>query len=202
MAIIELAHISLKGLTATDPQLKKNLKEVKRVIEEYSKLQTRFYTQIDDPSTMFVIGAWESKEHHQEGFDGSPQQGGILELIKDQMGIDWMHYMDVDPSSIPADAPVLAIVRVGFAKNGVDRADFDSQAGSQTADIGAARYGAVAAWNIRKDKHERDIRVHFSGWENVEEGTEAMANNIANVKGFRSAPAELSFFFVKKAELE
>ncbi len=203
MAIIELAHIGLKnGLTATDPELKKNLKEVKRVIEEYSKLQTLFYTQVDDPSTMFVIGAWDSKDHHQNGFDGSPQQGEILGLIKDQMEIDWMHYMDVDASSIPLDAPILAIVRVGFAKHGVDRTDFDVQAGSRLADIGAARYGAAAAWNIRKDKHERDVRVHFSGWESIEEGTEAMANNIAHVHPFRSAPAELSFFFVKRAELD
>ncbi|EXJ60579.1 hypothetical protein A1O7_04732 [Cladophialophora yegresii CBS 114405] len=202
MAIIELAHVSLKdGLTADDPQLKKNLREVKRVIEEYSKLETIFYRQLDDPTIMFVIGAWETKDHHQHGFDGSPQQGEILELIKDQMGIDWMHYIDVEQSRIPLDAPVLAIIKESFAKDSVNRTDFDQQFASQTAHIGGARYGAISGWNIRKDKHEQDVRVNFSGWENQEEATQAMVNTIEHVKGFRAVPTDLNFFFVTKAAL-
>jgi hypothetical protein len=203
MAIIELAHIGLKGgTTADDPQLKRNLKEVKRVIEEYSKLETIFYRQLDDPSVMFVIGAWETKDHHQHGFDGSPQQGEILKLIKDQMGIDWMHYIDVEQSRIPLDAPVLAIVREVFAKHSVNRTDFDQQFASKTASIGGARYGAVSAWNIRKDKHESEVRVNFSGWENLDEATEAIVNTIEHVKGFRAVPTDLNFFFVTRAELD
>jgi hypothetical protein len=203
MAIIELAFISLKGdLRADDPQLKKNLKEVKRVIEEYSRLQTLFYTQLDDPSKMFVIGAWETMEQHQNGFDGSPQQGQILELIKDQMAIDWMHYIDVEQSSIPLKAPVLAIIKETFAKHGVNRVDFDHQFAAQTDRIGGARYGAVSAWNIRKDKHERDIRVHFSGWESVEEATEAITHTIEHVQGFRANPTELNFFFAGLTQLD
>ncbi|OCT52552.1 hypothetical protein CLCR_10845 [Cladophialophora carrionii] len=203
MAIIELAHISLKdGLTADEPQLKKNLKEVKRVIEEYSKLETIFYRQLDDPSVMFVIGAWATKDHHQHGFDGSPQQGEILTLIKDQMGIDWMHYIDVEQSRIPLDAPVLAIIKEAFAKHGVNRTDFDQQFASQTAHIGGARYGAISAWNIRKDKHEPDVRVNFSGWESLEEATQAMVNTIEQVKGFRAVPTDLNFFFATRAQLD
>ena len=203
MTIIELAHIVLKdGLKADDAQLKKNLKEVKRVIEEYSKLQTLFYTQLDDPSTMFVIGAWESKDHHQHGFDGSPQQGEILELIKDQMDIDWMHYMDVEQSRIPLDAPVLSIVRTTFAKHGVNRTQYDQEFESQTPSLGGARHGSVAGWNIRKDKHERDVRVVFSGWDSIDEGTVAMVDTIEHVKLSRGVPTDLNFFFVKKAELD
>ena len=203
MAIIELALVSLKnGLKASDPTLKKNLKEVKRVIEEYSKLQTLFYTQLDDPSTLFVIGAWETKEHHEHGFNGSPQQGQILELIKDQMDIDWMHYIEVDRSRIPLDAPVLAIIKETFAKHGVNRADFDNQFASQTSRIGGARYGAVSAWNMRKDKHERDVRVNFTGWESLEEGMDAIVNTIAEVEGFRAIATELNFFFVEKTGLD
>lgn len=203
MAIIELARISLKnGLTADDTQLKKNVKEVKRVIEEYSKLPTIFYTQLDDPSTMFVIGAWPNKDAHQHGFNGSPQQGKILELIKDQMAITWMHYMDVDQTKIPLDAPVLAIIREQFAKHGVNRTVFDQEFAAQTSTLGGARYGAVSAWNIPKDKHERDVRVNFSGWLSSEEATTAMVNTIEHVQGFRAVPTELNFFFVTRTELD
>ncbi|OAG42674.1 hypothetical protein AYO21_02957 [Fonsecaea monophora] len=203
MAIIELAHITLKkGLQATDPELKKNLKEVKRVIEDYSKLQTLFYTQVDDPSVLFVVGAWKNKDQHQHGFDGSPQQAEILELIKDQMSINWMHYIDVDQSRIPLDAPVLAIIRERFAKHGVVKTQFDQEFASQTSSLGGARYGAISAWNIPKDNKERDVRVNFSGWESAEEATAAFVNTIEHVTGFRATPTELNFFFAKRTELD
>ena len=75
MAIIELALITLRNnLTPTDTLLKKNLREVKRVIENFSHLPTIFYNRLDDPSTMFVISAWETMDHHHLGFNGSPAQ--------------------------------------------------------------------------------------------------------------------------------
>jgi hypothetical protein len=203
MAIIELAHITLtNGVKATDLDLKKNLKEVKRVIEEYSKLTTLFYTQVDDPTVMFVIGAWESQEKHQHGFDGSPQQGEILKLIKDQMGIDWMHYMDVEQSQIPLDAPVLAIVKETFAKHGVNKTQFDQDFAHQTPALSGARFGAVAAWNLKKNKHERDVRMHFSGWQDVDEATGAISATIENFQRARANPADLNFFFVKQTVLD
>lgn len=202
MAIIELAHISLKnGLTASDPDLQSNLKQVKRVIEEYSQLQTLFYTQLDDPSTMFVIGAWESKDKHQHGFDGSPQQKQILGLIKDQMGIDWMHYMDVEQSRIPLQAPVLVLVKIVVPKS-THKASFDQDFAAGTASLGGARHGAVAAWNIDKDHKEETVRVHFSGWDSLEEATEGIANTVEHTKRSRAQPSELSFFFTERAVLE
>ncbi|EXJ93400.1 hypothetical protein A1O1_01792 [Capronia coronata CBS 617.96] len=202
MAIIELAHISLKnGLTASDALLKKNTKEVKRVIEEYSHLPTLFYTQIDEPSTMFVVGAWESTDKHQNGFNGSLQQDQILQLIKDQMEIDWMYYMDVDQSRIPVDAPILSIIKETLPKN-TNKAAFDQDFARGTQSLGGARYGAVSAWNIRKDKHEETVRVNFSGWQSLEEAMEAIGNTIENAKKFRVTPMDLNFFFLERMQLE
>ena len=203
MAIVELAHITLtNGLKAEDSELKKTLKEVKRVTEEYSKLQTLFYTQIDDPTKMFVISAWESKDHHQHSFDGSPQQSQILGLKEDQIEVDWMHSMDVAQSRIPLDAPVLAIIKDSFAKHGVNRTQFDQEFATQTLSLGGARHGAISAWNLRKNKHERDVRVNFSGWETIDEATDAIVSSIGEVKGWRNVPTELNFFFTKRAQLD
>ncbi|KIW53788.1 hypothetical protein PV05_06201 [Exophiala xenobiotica] len=202
MAIIELAHISLKnGLTASDPTLKKNLQEVKRVIEEYSKLQTLFYTRIDDPTNMFVIGAWESKDQHQHGFNGSPQQDEILDLIKDQMGIDWMHYMNVEPSRIPLNAPVLVILKTVHNRD-VHKLAFDNEFAAGTSTMGGARHGAVSAWNIPKDDKEHVVRVHFAGWDNVDEAMEAVSTAIAHTKRPRQQPLEVSFFFTERTGLD
>ncbi|KAK5462742.1 hypothetical protein LTS15_002454 [Exophiala xenobiotica] len=200
MAIIELAHISLKnGLTASDATLKKNLKEVKR---------TLFYTQIDDDRTdMFVIGAWESKDQHQHGFDGSPQQDEILDLIKEQMSIDWMHYMDVEQSRIPLNAPVLAILKTVHNED-VQKPEFDNEfaaATSTTLGVGGSRHGAVTAWNIPKDDKEDAavaVRVHFSGWDSVDEAMGPVTGAVAHTKRFRQQPLEVGFFFTERTELD
>ncbi|KIV86204.1 hypothetical protein PV11_01832 [Exophiala sideris] len=182
MAIIELAHISLKsGLIATDPQLKRNLKEVKRVIEGYSKLQTLFYTQ--------------------HGFSGSPEQNKILSLVKDQMDIDWMHYIDVDQARLPLDARVLVIVKAVVPRETHKRI-FDQDFAAGTSSLGGARYGALAAWNIPKDDYEDVVRVHFSGWDNVEEATEGIANTVEHTQRMRARPEELNFFFTERSELD
>ncbi|KAI1615574.1 hypothetical protein EDD36DRAFT_433133 [Exophiala viscosa] len=202
MAIIELAHISLKnGQKATDSQLTTNLKEVKRVIEEYSKLQTLFYEQIDDPSVLFVVGGWESKERHQDGFTGSPEQNKILSLVENQMDIDWMHYVDVEQEHLPLVAPVLVIVKAVVGGD-THKLMFDQAFAAGTSSLGGARYGALAAWNIAKDDKEDVVRVHFSGWDSAVEATEGIANTIEHTKRGRATPEELTFFFTKRVELD
>lgn len=202
MAIIELAHIQLKdGITASDPDLLKNLKEVKRVIEAYSGLPTLFFEQIDDPTVLFVVGAWPSKEKHEHGFNGSPEQAVILELIKDQMGIDWMHYMDIDQNDIPTHAPVLAMTKATLPKY-VDREGFVQSMLKVTQAVEGPQYGANGSWNIRKDKHEPDVRVHFGGWDSIEDASEGLADIIASADGtLNPRPTNLFFFFTKLVEL-
>ncbi|KIX09765.1 uncharacterized protein Z518_00846 [Rhinocladiella mackenziei CBS 650.93] len=202
MAIIELAKINLKGgITASDPLLMMNTKEVKRVIEEYSKLQTLFYTQIDDPTVMFVIGAWESKDQHQHGFEGSPQQDEIYGLIKGQMEIEWMHYMDIEQSRIPINAPVLAMIKETLPSD-IQKTAFDHEFVTRTQRLGGAHYGAVSAWNLLKDDTEATVRVNFSGWESIKDATEGIVNTVEDVKKFRTRPSELNFFFVERTRLD
>jgi hypothetical protein len=203
MAIIELAHVQLKdGITASDPDLLKNLKEVKRVIEGYSRLPTLFFEQIDDPTVIFVVGAWPSKETHERGFTGSPQQGQILELVKDQMDIDWMHYMEIDQDDIPVHAPVLSVVKATLPKY-VNREAFVQNMEQTTWGVENGPHGAIGSWNIRKDKHEPDVRVHFSGWDSIDDATEGLANIIANAgDGLEVQPTNLFFFFTKQVKVD
>lgn len=202
MAVIELAHVQLKdGITVSDPDLLKNLKEVKRVIEDYSGLPTLFFEQIDDPSVIFVIGAWPSKEKHEHGFDGSPQQAVILDLVKDQMEIDWMHYMNLDQNNIAVHAPVLALTKATLPKH-VDHAAFVQSMVNATQGIEPGRYGGIGAWNIRKDKHEPDVRVHFSGWDSIDDASEGLANMIASAGGaLHPEPTNLFFFLTKQIKM-
>jgi hypothetical protein len=79
---------------------------------------------------------------------------------------------------------------------------FDQDFTAGTSSLGGARYGASAAWNIPKDDHEEIVRVHFSGWDSVEDATEGIANTVEHTKRFRARPEELSFFFTTRTEMD
>jgi hypothetical protein len=144
---------------------------MKRLVGEYNNhLPTLFFAQIDDPTVMVVLAAWASQAQHQHEFCGSATQNQILELVKDQLHFDWMHYMDIDQTSIPT-APILAVV-----KQTTPRADHTSESSWDIAQaVAGAKHGAVTAWNLSKTAQEADVRVSFSGWDSVEEAKKALA---------------------------
>ncbi|RVX71277.1 hypothetical protein B0A52_04851 [Exophiala mesophila] len=202
MAILELGHIRLAtGLESSDATVLQKLLTVKQGIEAYSGLPTYFYQQVDDSSMLFVFGAWSSKDSHQHGYNGSPQQTQTLASVKDQMTIDWMQYMDIDHESLPVHAPVLGLIKETLPKH-VNKTAFDQNFAEVTQNLGGARYGAVSAWNLRKDKHEPDIRVHFSGWESIDEAMTAMIDIIEHAEGFQVKPTSLNILFATPINLD
>lgn len=202
MAILELGHIQLaSGLQSSDAAVLQKLQLVKQGVEHYSGLPTYFYEQVDDSSMLFVFGAWSSKDKHQHGYNGSPQQAQVLASVKDQMKIDWMQYMDIDHESLPIHAPVLGLIKETMPKH-VNKTAFDQNFAEVTQSLGGARYGAVSAWNLRKDKHEPDIRVHFSGWDNTDEAMTAMVDIIEHAEGFQVKPTSLNILFATQIRLD
>jgi hypothetical protein len=102
MGIIELAQIQLlAGNTANTPLLIENLKQVKKVIEDFSGLPTNFVVDQDDNTILYVIGGWETVDQHLKGFSGSAEQNKILDLIKEQMTITWQYYVHINYDNVP-----------------------------------------------------------------------------------------------------
>jgi hypothetical protein len=70
MAIIELAHVKLLGgISVSDTSLRQNMQKVTEVIEGYNHLKNLFYVEVEDPSVLYVIGAWQSQEQHHSAPD-------------------------------------------------------------------------------------------------------------------------------------
>jgi hypothetical protein len=179
MAIIELAHVKLLGgISISDPSLRQNMQKVTDVIEGYNHLRNLFYVEVEDPSILYVIGAWESQEQHQRGFNGSLDQDKILELVKDQMDIDWMYYIDVEQSKIPLDAPVLEIKRYTLPSN-ADKQTFHKALAAEMLNLEAPPEGSVGAWNLPKSDGEEAVWVQFSGWKSVDDHRNAAGDNRA-----------------------
>lgn len=177
MVIIELAHVNLlDGIKTSDPSLRQNMQKVTEVIEGYNHLKNLFYVEVEDPSVLYVIGAWESREQHQKGFCGSLAQDKILTLVKDQMNIDWMYYIDVEQSQIPIDAPVLEIKRYFLAAN-ADKQRFHEALAAGGLHLKTQNEGLVGAWNLPKRDGEEVLWVQFTGWRSVEDHLNAAGDD-------------------------
>ena len=181
MPIIELAHINLLPHgTTPSPKLLQTLHTVTTQIESASHLRTLFYAEREDPSVFYVLGAWASQAAHQTGFNGSPGQDRVLELVKGTMDIDWMYYLDVELEQIAIEAPVLEIKRY-FLKGGVEREKFRealAAAGTKGRGVvgnetemegGGGGGGSVGAWNLPKREGEEVLWVQFTGLRSVDE---------------------------------
>ena len=163
MAIIELAHVKLLGgISISDSRLRQNMQQVTEVIEGYNHLKNLFYIEVEDPSILYVIGAWESQQQHQKGFNGSEDQGKILELVKDQMDIDWMYYIDLEQSKIPLEAPVLEISKYTL-QSPANKGPFNKALAEEMRSHDAHIEGSVGGWNLPKSEGEEAVWVQFSG---------------------------------------
>jgi len=179
MAIIELVHIKLLGgISISHPSLRQNMQKVTQVIEAYNHLRNLFYVEVEDPSILYVIGAWESQEQHQSGFNGSAAQGQILELVKDQMDIDWMHYIDVEQSKIPISPPVLEIRKYTLPSN-ADKQAFNNTLTAERVTLDTYTEGTTGGWNLPKSEGEKAVWVQFSGYKSVDDHVNAATDSPA-----------------------
>jgi hypothetical protein len=168
MGIIEFAHVKLVGgLTVSDPLLRQNMQKIIEVVGAYKHLETLFYVEVDNPSVLYVIGAWESQEQHQNGFNGSPEQAMILELVKDQMHIDQVYYLDLELSTLPLDAPILEIKQYTLPTE-ANKEGFNKVLAAGGQHPKAGNLGSVGGWNLPKSDGEEVIWVQFTGWETVD----------------------------------
>ena len=179
MAIIELAHVKLLGgISVSDSSLRQNMQKVTEVIEGYNHLKNLFYVEVEDPSVLYVIGAWQSQEQHQRGFNGSAAQDKILELVKDQMDVDWMYYIDVQQSKIPINAPVLEIRKYTLPSN-TDKQIFNKTLATERQALEAQAEGSIGGWNLPKRDGEEAVWVQFSGYKSVDDHVHTAGDNHA-----------------------
>jgi hypothetical protein len=86
-----------------------------------------------------------------------------MNLIKDQLEIDWVYYMDVEQLKIPLDALVLVIIKAVLLMH-TTKTVFDQDFALKTKTLSGARYGTISAWNIRKyTKRPSSGRISLAG---------------------------------------
>ena len=100
MAVTELACLRLSPpTTATTPSLLAHLERVKEAQEFYSGRFVRYYRCLEEPSTLFMFGGWPSIHTHMKEWIPSKENQDLLQLLKDEVSVDWMWHIDLDPTT-------------------------------------------------------------------------------------------------------
>jgi hypothetical protein len=120
MTVTEIALLHLRSGKSISPSLAGNLLKAQEAQEEYSKYPVRFFSQVDDPSYIYLLGGWDSVTQHMEKWIPSSTNQTLLELLKDEIDVLWMFHVDVDCEEILIDVPNVTIGRYLLEDGGKD----------------------------------------------------------------------------------
>ena len=83
-------------------ELLANLKSAKQVLESNSGCSFSFFQQLEDPTIIYILGAWSSTAVY-EAFLPSSQNLALLDLFKGQIDIEniLMHRIEQDADATP-----------------------------------------------------------------------------------------------------
>ncbi|ORY13538.1 hypothetical protein BCR34DRAFT_265664 [Clohesyomyces aquaticus] len=102
MTITEIALLRLSlNISADDSSLRSKLTHAKDVMEGYTGRRFYYLQQVEDPKLLYIIGEWESLDQHMNGFIPSADNQALLECLKDNLSVEWLHHIDAPHSALP-----------------------------------------------------------------------------------------------------
>lgn len=191
MPVTELARLSLQpGTEVSSPRLLSNLAKAKDVMEEASGFKFRYYHCVEEPSVVFILGAWPSVDFHMQEFIPGQANQELLALLKDQITVEAMFHLDLDQSvrSLPLSKDMIAVVRHFITEGEKDSfmATFENNKHELESFIGSEDH-VVGGWRVDKgydpsvegEKRTEEF-VLFTAWDSVEHHFE-----FAKTEGFQ-----------------
>ncbi|TAQ85622.1 hypothetical protein B7494_g6058 [Chlorociboria aeruginascens] len=188
MAVTELASIPLIHSISKDeslpPSLIQKLQTAKAVLESEAGCPFYYFQQIENPSTIYILGKWDSVEAHNR-FLPSAENQTLLQLLKDDIiGAGevkmQMWHLDADifgPDNSDSDKPVLMAPVVSCNRHFVsaEKREAFRQKFAEVRGLLAdftQPYHVVGGWRIEKELdgqgQEREEWVLFSGFKSVD----------------------------------
>lgn len=110
----------------------------------------------------------------------SSESQALLQLMKDQVEVEWMFHVGLDPTTLPLNAPLLAIVRHFVAKdNKVKFVELFDDIKHHLVLCTGSQELVKGGWKMEQDGQwvREEEWVLFSGWESVEKHLSAETND-------------------------
>ncbi|KAG4034846.1 hypothetical protein MFRU_002g01960 [Monilinia fructicola] len=195
MPCTELALLPLTSPLA--PALISKFQRAKHVLEAAAGYPCLFYVQVENPSLLYIVGTWESPEHH-ERFLPSVENLGLFDLLGEDVlvgaglgetvegkGIRMWHLecdalsplrTEVDEGigeedakkKSPFSAPIISCNRHFVTSYNKGGFSKKLEEVRYALDAETKEYEIEGGWRIEKEAEDKEEWVMFSGWESVE----------------------------------
>ncbi|KZT38270.1 hypothetical protein SISSUDRAFT_1047212 [Sistotremastrum suecicum HHB10207 ss-3] len=122
MPVIELATLEIKGGSEPGAQLLAQLKSGGAAQAQWSNYPVYFFSDVEQPSTIYLVGGWDSVDAHEEWIVSSKNQKIMAGLIP-LLDVKDLSHIQGDVSIVSPDTQLLVIKRQKTNENtdrGVD----------------------------------------------------------------------------------
>jgi hypothetical protein len=180
MPVTEIALLKLlPGVEASSLLLRACLRKAKETMEKASGSEFWYYHSIDCPEQIYILGQWPSVGFHMDEFIPSPENQGLLALLKDQISVEWMFHVDVDQMKQPLPLSKKVLVVEQYFTPDVGREIFQETFNANRHHLDAFVGGGsqvVGGWKIDKGAGQIAVKepvpevfVLFIAWDSVEQ---------------------------------
>jgi heme-degrading monooxygenase HmoA len=185
MPVLEVTQLQLKGVAPTDPALLETLSSVRGILQT----QSVFYSCVEDPTLVFILGLWESLEAHRE-FLASFRAAEVLGPQESMMEFRWSGHVELGAmAELPLGAPILAVERRRVRDGDVDA--YVKAAVVEKGDLRErSRHEVVSGWRVDAAPGVREALV-FTGWETAQDYAARQTTNYVNGQAATSATHEV-----------
>ncbi|KAI9925209.1 hypothetical protein ASPWEDRAFT_32492 [Aspergillus wentii DTO 134E9] len=172
MPITELALLHTKSHNPPSSTTITHLQQAQSAQTAFSTYQVHLFTQLEDPSYIYLLGGWDSAKQHYEEWIPSTTNQGLLALLRDEVDVVWMfHFERLWEGEIPLSAPVVGVGRY-FVNGGVKReGEFERVFGGSKHYLEeyTRPFPVLGGWRVEDDNDDGKEFVLLSGWEEVEQ---------------------------------
>lgn len=161
MPVTEIALLRLQpGYTLTTPSLLYGLRHTKFALETFTKQPFEFYRIINDGCSIYLVGGWDTPEHHWVEYRSTPAYDVVFELLKDQVRIEFMYHVDTPVESLPMHDTELEICRLCLtpqARADHFQVDFGELLSGLKKEAAQGRVGGGRRIEVRDDGKEEFV---------------------------------------------
>lgn len=191
MAVTELALFHLKSNKSLDSpeneRIKSKLLSAIKAQAAYASYPVYLFSQVEDPSYLYLLGGWDSVETHMKEWIPSAENQQLLSTLQDGVEVIWLQHIDIEPPShaipklnnksgwptIPLAAPVIAIGRhfLGTSKKDEFQNTFNAnkhylEAFTEPRSLGGGWRSDPELAEDGENGYKEEF-VLFSGWDTV-----------------------------------
>lgn len=168
--VTEIALLRLKSNPAS-ASFKALLLDGIKAQAEFSSYPVYLFSQVEDPSVIYLVGGWDSAQQHYEDWIPSATNQGIMERLSGEMEVMGLLHVDGDAvrqRELLAEAPVVAVGRYVVSaekREGFDRVFEGMQHRLENATMPLPIF---KGWRVEKEEGKEEF-VLFSGWTEMQQ---------------------------------